>query len=720
MKKVFLFFAALCCAAGLSAKTIKITNQDVRTAANSDYVTGPTVLTVNGIQISIPEDGNYTDYEDGTGTLNNGYDSDKPLVTISMADGSEIAKVVVASDAVDGGYDYSWDWSWDGTNDLYTWEGEVAASEVGATDFGSFSYIEVTTSYIEPSSYFHLENIANDAIKVKLDCANPEASNVAYSLDGSTWAKVTMGSEITVPAAYTIYFRACNASDATQPGTNATFNSEGTQIIVVSTGDIAAGGNIMSLLDGKSFLNMTTVPSYTFKGLFENCTHLKDITNLSMPATTLGEACYRNMFNGAGLKALPANLLPATKMAKECYAKMFFDCVKITNIPNNFLPATELAESCYEEMFNGCRGLETLPSDLLPATQMEKECYRQMFYNCSFIKSVPMLPATILAEGCYRGMFRTSGIETVPTDFLPATTLAISCYEDMFHSCNNLICTPELPATTLVKFCYKNMFSGCGYIKQLKVKFTQWGDMSETTATDYQATYLWLNGTGKDVTNPKFICPQELNTTQLPFKRDYSYVPSNWVINEFEIEDPAKCVFYTAENLCLPTAWASLDHKYDANTKEGWIQLTNQTVIPTNAFKDMTSMTKVSIPECIKTISEGAFAGCSGLQEVKFNGVGVTFIDGTTGVFTGVGNDTPAELLVPGNWPEVENPDLPDALTGMWHNGRFHYATMEEKVLGEMGVPCVGCTAIKVTKGDKTVILYAPETIEFIKSVEEE
>ncbi len=41
-------------------------------------------------------------------------------------------------------------------------------------------------------------------------------------------------------------------------------------------------------------------------------------------------------------------------------------------------------------------------------------------------------------------------------------------------------------------------------------------------------------------------------------------------------------------------------------------------------------------------------------------------------------------------------------------------AAAKAELLGAMGEPCTGCTAVEVTKGDKTVTLYAPESVNYI------
>ena len=50
---------------------------------------------------------------------------------------------------------------------------------------------------------------------------------------------------------------------------------------------------------------------------------------------------------------------------------MFSNCTSLTSAPS--LPATTLADYCYEDMFYGCTSLTTAPS--LPATTLATNCY---------------------------------------------------------------------------------------------------------------------------------------------------------------------------------------------------------------------------------------------------------------------------------------------------------------------------------------------------------
>ncbi len=191
-------------------------------------------------------------------------------------------------------------------------------------------------------------------------------------------------------------------------------------------------GNIMSLVKSQDFKDVTELKqNYTFCSLFKSNTHIKNKSGVTLllPATTLANSCYSDMFSGcASLTAAPE--LPATTLANACYYCMFFGCKSLTAAPS--LPATTLARSCYESMFSVCTSLTTAPS--LPATTLARSCYESMFSGCTSLTAAPSLPATTLAEGCYYYMF---------------------------FDCASLTAAPSLPATTLANYCYSGMFSGC-------------------------------------------------------------------------------------------------------------------------------------------------------------------------------------------------------------------------------------------------------------------
>ena len=67
-----------------------------------------------------------------------------------------------------------------------------------------------------------------------------------------------------------------------------------------STGRFEAQGNVMSLLFGDEFKGKTdlTGKNYAFYGLFSSNSKLVNAQNISLPAITLADSCYREMFDG--------------------------------------------------------------------------------------------------------------------------------------------------------------------------------------------------------------------------------------------------------------------------------------------------------------------------------------------------------------------------------------------------------------------------------------
>ena len=228
-----------------------------------------------------------------------------------------------------------------------------------------------------------------------------------------------------------------------------------------STAKFDAAGNVMSLIYGDNYKNKITIEKeYAFCHLFsdyygEKTCGIVNAKNLVLPATTLAEYCYSNMFSGC-TSLVTAPELPATTLANECYVFMFEGCTSLVTAPE--LPATTLAIRCYENMFNGCTILITAP--VLSATTLAEGCYSYMFYGCTGLVTAPELPAKTLANSCYQYMFQgCTNLVNAPQ--LPVTTLAQNCYSGMFNSCTSLTTAPELPATTLESSCYGYMFYGC-------------------------------------------------------------------------------------------------------------------------------------------------------------------------------------------------------------------------------------------------------------------
>ena len=327
-------------------------------------------------------------------------------------------------------------------------------------------YISVTAGAVEQQIPTDSILFAGETSDFTLKATYKEWNGtVEYSTDKNTW-NTWDGSEI--PSANKkLYLRGKN---------NTTFyNKNGVQFVL--SANAGCYGNINTLLD------------------YEN------------PPMAVGKNCYRSMFQGCKLTSAPE--LPATTLADYCYYQMFYGCTKLVSAPA--LPATTLANYCYQSMFSNCKSLTSAPE--LPATTLTVLCYAGMFHGCTKLVSAPALPATTAVLWCYKQMFQgCTSLTTAPA--LPATTLSDGCYKSMFYGCTSLTTAPELPATTLAFECYKSMFYGC---TGLKISATQTGEYTiawripsagEITSTATQWNVNMLTNTGGTFTaNPS------INTT---------------------------------------------------------------------------------------------------------------------------------------------------------------------------------------------------------------
>ena len=270
-----------------------------------------------------------------------------------------------------------------------------------------------------------------------------DVPDMEYSLDeGASWTPITSGAVDLPRANDKVYFRGNNAAGI--------FNTVDVYTNFFVSGKVSASGSVMSLIDGEG--TSTEIPyKACFYGLFKDCEGLVQAPEL--PATTLTEDCYKEMFSGSGLKEAPE--LPATELEEGCYEAMFANCADLTKAP--VLPSRTMKQRCYSNMFSNCTSLVQAPE--LPSTTLAIDCYLAMFEQTAIVQA-PSLPSTVLAERCYSNMFYKCASLTVAPE-LPATDLTYRCYCGMFSNCASLTQAPELPATRVrVESCYV-MFANC-------------------------------------------------------------------------------------------------------------------------------------------------------------------------------------------------------------------------------------------------------------------
>lgn len=267
-------------------------------------------------------------------------------------------------------------------------------------------------------------------------------------------------------------------------------------------------GNCESIVKSPA-LTATGMAKECYTALFQNAYNLYDISEVTFPMI-MAERCCANMFKSTVITAAPE--LPATTLANGCYFQMFNACYSLVHapskIPASVFPqssccnmfrmcinlvdapkldsATTVGDSAFQSMFIGCCALTEFSSSALTAMNLGKACYSQMFDYCYNFTSQVFLPATTLAASCYTWMFAVCTALTAYNYVLPATTLANYCYNGMFAdtrltigvemsattigkmscqamyvSCITLTTPPSLPAMNLSDECYEWMFQDC-------------------------------------------------------------------------------------------------------------------------------------------------------------------------------------------------------------------------------------------------------------------
>ena len=173
---------------------------------------------------------------------------------------------------------------------------------------------------------------------------SPTSVTLETSTDWSTWSSYTIWNIITLSNLWDkVYFR--NTSETTT-----WFSTSSSDYYTFNVSwNIAWSWDINVLLNKNS---TTILSSRCYHKLFYGCWDLT--TAPSLPATTLADKCYKNMFERSGLKSTPS--LPATTLADSCYYQMFHWCISLTWLPK--LHATTLSDLCYYQMFQDCTNIK--------------------------------------------------------------------------------------------------------------------------------------------------------------------------------------------------------------------------------------------------------------------------------------------------------------------------------------------------------------------------
>jgi len=175
-----------------------------------------------------------------------------------------------------------------------------------------------------PDEYFWIENPNDSEISVDITTeGSAPAITLYYSTDKVDWQQSSGWVDIEPQSK--VYMKANTDKWATTSATD--YNHFGSL-----DDDFNVGGNIMSLLYGDNYKDVTTFGTnntYAFAWLFYG-SKVVDASQLKLPTNTV-TSCYNGMFKGCtSLTTAPA--LPATTLNPLCYRQMFQGCTLLNKI----------------------------------------------------------------------------------------------------------------------------------------------------------------------------------------------------------------------------------------------------------------------------------------------------------------------------------------------------------------------------------------------------
>lgn len=283
-------------------------------------------------------------------------------------------------------------------------------------------------------------NAPLQAVTLNIASSLSNTTTLEYSTNKINWNTINISSggtsSITLNKNQKLYFRAELSATGQDSSHYLHFN--------INIARIDIGGNIMSLIYGSNFIGKTILNvNYEFYGLFINSTYLINASALRLPATTLTNYCYQNMFSG---------------------------CTRLVNASFE-LPAEWVRYYSYNGMFNGCSSL-TSPPDLSAATKLDGYAFSNMFSSCTSLSVLPdfsnvniityWAPWRYTFSGCTSivdARYNINNKRFLPTNL--TVTSGGSAYEFMFNGCKNLQYAPELTEISPHAGEYNNMFNGC-------------------------------------------------------------------------------------------------------------------------------------------------------------------------------------------------------------------------------------------------------------------
>lgn len=355
-------------------------------------------------------------------------------------------------------------------------------------------------------NYFYFEDRSGAANSISITKTGDQAEwlSLEYSTDKETWNTWDLTQTLTLPANGKVYLRGNNQKFSVSSGNYHNFSS---------TGNVYAGGNVISLFDKNA--PQTINSNLTMFGwMFSGMTTLVGVDT--------------NLFAGIDCGST-GNWRDTTNM----FYRTFSGCSSLVTPPD--LSGFHYAKgSTFRETFNQCTSLTTAaPMNVTDIDTSATNHFRSMYWQCtSLADATPM-----------RISFSTAAQYTLYQTFMGDT---------------NLVVPPDLTSvTTLGNQSLYRAFYGCTSLTSLRVGFTQWG--SETsTDPNYRSTYQWTYNIN---TNGTFHCPVSLPQTKNSSDNTTSsdFIPYNWVTDS-TLASPTLTIYSTSKGQGSPTTCSGLPY----------------------------------------------------------------------------------------------------------------------------------------------------------------
>lgn len=287
----------------------------------------------------------------------------------------------------------------------------------------------MTTSHINaqeptladmPSTPFTIEAVEAGAVVAINKVGSPDAVNLQYSTNGgANWSTYTIGSGITLTnVGNKVSFRATSTNSRLA---NSSISGLTDRVIdkyhnISCSAATKIYGNIMSLLYNDNLSLRVELPSVgisdawvcTLAKLFLNNTNIDIAVDedwnplLLLPATTLTNHCYEEMFKGCTSLTIPP-ALPAyvanVGVKNHCYESMFEGCTSLLSAPTLHLENDSHAfeNHCFESMFAGCTSLKYATAISVGSFGSQEHCCKHMYQGCSNLKKMTCLTSEHLS-----------------------------------------------------------------------------------------------------------------------------------------------------------------------------------------------------------------------------------------------------------------------------------------------------------------------------------